>query len=150
MLVLTGTRFGDLQVPEEQVFTFDEGLIGLPLLKRFCLIAAKEDSPFRWMQSLDEPSMAFLIADPNRYLEDYAPVMSDEQAAGLGLEIETPTLVYTTACIPPGRPEAMTLNLAGPLIFNLENRRAAQLVIEDEAYPTKFSAFAQAPLQQAA
>jgi len=141
---LTGTRFGVVEFGEDDVVTFTDGLIGFANLTRFVLISTKEDSPFRWLQSLDQPSIAFLLADPNRYVLDYSPEITDAQAQEMGLDTETPMLIFTTACIPAGQPNDMTLNLAGPIIVNLQTQTARQLVIEDPTYPTKYRVFQEA------
>jgi flagellar assembly factor FliW len=138
MTTLIGTRFGDLTYEQQDVFTLVDGLIGFPNLNDFLLLATKESSPFRWLQSIDEPGLAFLLTDPNQYVLDYAPEIDDNEALRLGLGPETPMMLLTTAVIPKGNPSEMTLNLAGPIILNLNQRVGKQFVIEDESCPTRF------------
>ncbi len=140
--LLTKTaRFGAIEYRPEDVLNFAGGLLGFPACDRFVLIEHKEGSPFRWLQSLDEPSVAFLVVDPGHFVEDFAPEMPDCVANALGLECETPRLVYTIVTIPPGKPRAMTINLAGPIVVNAENRSARQVVLEDVRYPIRFPVF---------
>jgi flagellar assembly factor FliW len=84
------------------------------------------------------------MVDPAQYVADYAPEMPGQVVKRLGLAQETPRLVYTIANIPSGHPEKMTLNLAGPIVINAENRRAVQVILEDLAYPTRHQVFADA------
>lgn len=134
---LNGTRFGTVEFETEDMLTFEEGLIGLPALKHFVLVSTREDSPFRWLQSIEDPAMAFLITEPGRFVADYAPEVSDRDQERLHLDAETPCLVYVTVSIPPGRPEDMTINLAAPLVINARTRTGKQIILEDEAYTIK-------------
>lgn len=143
-MTLTGTRFGDLEVAEQDTIAFPDGLIGFPTAKRFVIICPKAESPFRWLQSLDEPALAFLVTDPANYVPDYAPEISLGAARRLALNEETPRLLLTTVNIPRGKPEAMTLNLAGPIVVNAETRTASQIVLEDGAYTIKHRVFPEA------
>jgi flagellar assembly factor FliW len=140
-MTIDGTRFGAIDYEEEDVLTFREGLIGFPNGRRYLLLSLKDDSPFRWLQSLEEPALAFLVADPAHWLLDYEPVVRKEIAQALALTEETPRFLLTTAVIPPGRPDEMTLNLAGPLLINAETRQGAQVVLEDDAYTIRHRVF---------
>jgi flagellar assembly factor FliW len=142
-MTLTGTRFGDIDFEVEDVVTFSDGLVGFPDTQRFVLVCVKPESPFRWLQSLDEPDLAFLVADPIHFVPDYQLVVAEAEVAGLGLGDDSPPLVFVTANVPRGRPEEMTLNLAGPLVVNAVSRQARQVVVEDEAYTVRHRVFQQ-------
>src|SRR3972149_9019860 len=119
---LTPTRFGRIEYLDEDVLTFKDGIVGFPELQAFLLLSTKPDSPFRWLQSIDMPELAFLVADPARLMSDYAPELPTEQLAELQIGVDTPTLLYTTASIPRGKPHDLTLNLAGPIVVNAQLR----------------------------
>jgi flagellar assembly factor FliW len=138
------SRFGDIEFSTDDVITFVHGLVGLPDLQQYILIQHKENSPFRWMQSLDDGNIAFLVVDPGAYVSDYAPEMPVSAAETLQLSDETPYLVYTIANIPSGKPREMTLNLAGPIVINAESRQALQIVLEEDRFPIRFRAFSEA------
>lgn len=132
--VLTGTRFGAIEFEDLDVVTFGEGLIGFPGLRQFLLLAQGEDSPFQWLQSIDEPGLAFLVTDPTFFVNGYEPELEDAQAELLGLIDETPRLLRTTVRL-IGRPaEEVSLNLAAPIVLNLERRIGKQVVFDNEAY----------------
>lgn len=140
-MTLQTPRFGTLEFESEDVITFDDGLIGFPEARQFVLLNHKPDSPFRWLQSVDDPALAFLVATPESFVPDYAPEISQDQADRLQLKESTPTIVFTTVAIPAGKPEEMTINLAGPLIVNADARKARQIVLEDSAYTVKHRVF---------
>lgn len=135
------TRFGSVRYTDADVVTFAGGLVGFPDFESFVLIQHDEDSQFRWMQSTDVGSVAFLVVDPARYVEDYELELADSVAEALALDEGTPRLVYTIVSIPPGKPEEMTINLAGPIIINMESGRAKQVVMDDEQYAIKHRVF---------
>ncbi|MHB8637524.1 MAG: flagellar assembly protein FliW [Fimbriimonadaceae bacterium] len=143
-LLFDTTRFGTVGYTDADVVLFNDGPVGFPEHRRFLLLCHKPDSPFRWLQSLDEPQLAFLITDPASWVPTYAPTISDADVERLGLIASAPRLVYVTVTIPPGKPEEMTVNLAGPILIDLERRLAIQLVLQDETYTTKHRVFPQA------
>lgn len=144
------TRFGALEFSTMDVVTLDEGLLGFPGRSRFVVIQHKEGSPFCWLQSVDAGDLAFLVIDPAHYVPDYAPELPDETANQLGLSEETPRLVYTIVTIPKGKPDDMTLNLAGPILINLEERKAKQIVVEDTRYAIRHRVFPEQKMGQTA
>jgi len=149
-LAIDTARFGRIEFESGDIVTFAGGLLGFPALHRFVLIQHREGSAFRWMQSLEDSKIAFLVVDPGNYLADYAPMMPEATAKTLELTEDTPRLVYTIVTIPRGKPEEMTLNLAGPLVINAETGQAHQIVIEDDAFPIRYRVFAENEKTQAA
>ncbi len=136
---LLTTRFGAVEYHADDVIEFRQGLIGFPDLQSFLVLQHKEGSPFRWLQSIDDPAVAFLMTEPLIYCPDYAPDLDERTATELEISEETARLVFCLVTIPKGQPEAMTLNLAGPILINAENKRAKQVVLEDPRYEIKYS-----------
>lgn len=141
-MTINGTRFGDIDYTADDVITFPEGIIGFPDQRTYLLLNHKPNTPFRWLQSLEEASLAFLVAFPEVLVPDYAPEIDDATANELGLTTETPRLLLSTVTIPPGKPEEMTTNLLGPIIINGTTMIAKQVVLHDDAYTVKHRVFA--------
>jgi len=136
---IDSTRFGRIEVDEEAVITFPQGLFGFESCRRFVVLCLDEKSPFRWLQSLEEPNVAFVVIEPSQFMPDYAPTISDADAHALGLDADTPYLTFVIVTVPPGKPEEMTANLMGPIIINASTRIARQVIVEDDCYTTKHS-----------
>jgi len=147
-MTLSGTRFGDIEFGPTDVVFFKEGLIGFPQLQEFVLISHRDDSPFRWLQSVQEPALAFLCAIPQHFFPTFNPTVSVAVVEALKLSEDTDRYVLTTASIPKGKPEEMTLNLAAPILVNAQTRGALQFVIDDEAYTVKHRVFQEAKVKQ--
>jgi flagellar assembly factor FliW len=135
MMNLAGTRFGTVEFDEAEVLRLEGGLVGLPALQSFVLFEAKPGSPFSWLQSLDDPSMAFLVAEPSRYVSGY----EDEVVRRCPSVAEA--VVLATATVPPGKPRDTTLNLSGPIVLDATTRKGKQMVLEDAAYTTRYRVF---------
>lgn len=138
---LEGTRFGAIVYDPAEAVEFPDGLIGFEDAHRFVTISAGERSPFLWLQSLEIPELAFLLADPDAFAPEYAPAIPGAALAALGVADEAPYLLWTTANVPAGRPRDATLNLAAPIVVDPVSRRGAQIVLDGDAYPIRYRAF---------
>jgi flagellar assembly factor FliW len=78
-LIVDSSRFGSLEIPTEEVIEFPNGLIGLGG-KRYALVAGSEDGAFRWLHSLDDPSIALPVANPWSFFADYEVELSDSDS----------------------------------------------------------------------
>ncbi|MER3466449.1 MAG: hypothetical protein C4340_04800 [Armatimonadota bacterium] len=134
-------RFGTIEFEEDEVLLFPEGILGFEECKRYVVLQHGECSPFFWLQSLDRPEVAFLVADPAGFEPTYAPEMPPGVAQLLRLDENTPRLVYAILSIPHGKPKQMTANLAGPIVVNVAERLACQVVVEDGQWSTKHPVF---------
>jgi flagellar assembly factor FliW len=140
----TSSRLGTFEINEESVLTFPSGLLGFPESRRYVILDHDMAAPFKWLQSLDEPALAFVIIDPDLVLTAYrvevsAEAMAEVQAQG---EEELSTAVILT--IPSDDPSHITANLRGPLLMNLRSKLCKQLVLSDEV-PTRHPLFPLAP-----
>lgn len=127
-------RFGEISVEPADIITFPQGMIGFPNCPDYVLIQHQANSPFYWLQSLSIAELAFLVVVPTIFVPDYAPEVNLAVVEEIGISEETPHIVYTVVNIPRGRPDEMTLNLAGPIVIQPETRRAKQLVLEESKY----------------
>lgn len=130
-------RFGEVVVDEDRTIHFVEPVLGFPNSKRYVILDHSEDSPFKWLQSADEPDLAFVVTNPQFFKIPYEFELSDEQAAELALTQAEDALVLTIVNIPQGDPAKMTANLLGPIIINQAQRKAKQVVLNDSAFSTK-------------
>lgn len=135
---ITTKLFGDIEVDEDRLIKFPQGIIGFPDLTDFLLIHDSEsEGGIRWMQSVQEPAFAMPVIDPLIVMPDYNPRIEDDLLGPLGDVTEENTLVLVTITV-PHEIEKMTVNLKGPIIINGDNRKANQIITEDDKYPVKF------------
>ncbi|MDH5668489.1 MAG: flagellar assembly protein FliW [Nitrospira sp.] len=141
MMKYTSSRFGALDVVDESVLTFPSGMLGFPENRRYVLLDHDTAAPFKWLQSLEEPALAFVIMDPDLFLaNDYRIDVSDDAMAEVqaGASDDLSTAVVLT--IPSDDPGRVTANLRGPLLMNLRTKLCKQLVLSEE-FPTRHPLF---------
>jgi flagellar assembly factor FliW len=127
-------HFGSIRVAEDQIITVRPGLLGFPHQHRYILIQHAQESPFLWLQSLDEPTLAFVVLDPAHLIPDYQPAPLDLLLKQVQAQSPQDLKILVILTIPPGRPQDMTANLMGPLVINLKTRQGKQLVLERSPY----------------
>ncbi len=139
-MLVKSTRFGDLEVTEDQIIDFPYGIPGFPDEKRFVFLDYQPDSPFYFLQSAIEPNLTFLLIDPFSFFNDYEFALDDDAAAEIGLSRDNPPSVFNIATVKGGL-ETMTANLLAPVVINARDRKGRQIVLEKTDYPTRFVLF---------
>lgn len=124
-------------VDEEHTLEISEGLFGFENYKKFALIESGYP-PFIWLQSLDEKALAFLLVDPFLICNDYEADIDDESLKKISVTSPEDVIVMAVVTIPSDG-KAITANLQGPLIINKKNRKAAQVILNDNRWTTKFA-----------
>ena len=135
--------FGEIEISEEKIVTFQDGIIGFPEMKRFALLHDEErgaGAGIRFLQSLDEPGFAMPVMDPLVVKPDYDPEVDDELLASAGDITAENLLVLVTVSI-PGDLKKMSVNLQGTIIINIDEHKACQLIVENSSYPVKFPVY---------
>ncbi len=146
--IIQTARFGEVSVDEERVIQFIEPILGFSDSARYVILDHAEDSPFKWLQSADDPELAFVVTNPKLFGIDYEFALSDETAEHLTLHSAEDALVMTIVNIPQEDPSKMTTNLLGPIVVNQASRKALQVVLHDSGYSTKTRLIPDEVLQQ--
>lgn len=132
--------FGEVTIADDKIITFENGIIGFPDMKRFTLIHDEErgtDAGIRFLQSLDEPGFALPVMDPLVIKADYDPKVDDEILGNMGDLTAENILVLVSVTVPSDLTQ-MSINLQGPFVINVDNRKACQIIVDGEEYPVKF------------
>ena len=137
---LKTSRFGEVAVDDSAVISFPDGMVGFPDASRYVIFDGPEGTPFKWLQSVDRPELAFAICDPLLFKADYKVAVPDEELSSLQIEKPEDLVVCVILSI-PSDPWKMTANLLGPVIFNAEKRLGKQLVLTGPEYTTKHPVF---------
>ncbi len=122
---------------EDLCVQFPEGLLGFEHIKSFRLFEPQEGYPLKFLQSVEEPDIAFTCIDVASIQPEYEVALSDDEAATLALEEPNDAMVVALVVIPKD-PRQMTANLAGPLVINCKTRIGRQIVLNTEKFPLKF------------
>lgn len=136
-MLLETKHFGEIEIIEENVLSFDSGLPGFENIKKYIVIDnPDEQSIFKWLQSVDDPQLAFAVINPFQIRADYDFEISDEDATDLGIENNKDILVYSILVVPDDLTK-VSMNLKAPVIINARNRKGAQIVLDTDKYTVR-------------
>lgn len=139
-MIIETKAFGQVEITDDKIITFPGGIIGFPNMKRFTLLHDEEkgvSAGIRWLQSLEEPGFAMTVIDPLMVKEDYNPEIDDELLTGIGEVTSDNLLVLVTVRVPSDLKQ-MSVNLQGPIIINVDERKACQIIVDTDSYPVRF------------
>ncbi len=134
-------RFGEIEVEDGRVFEFVLPIIGFNELKKFVILDLNKDSFFKWLQSVEDPGLAFPIVSVFSMNVDYTLDLSDNVVEALKIKQVESLLVMNIASIPQDNPQGTTLNLLAPLVFNLDEYLAGQVILSGSGYNVSFPLF---------
>lgn len=140
------TRFGVIEIAEDRVITFPRGLLGFPEHRRYCLLEPGDDACFFWLQSMEDPSLAFVVTDPALFVPDYSVPVRPEQMEELSLDKLEDAQVFV---IVNKVENQLTGNLQGPLVVNTLSREGQQLVLAEKRWTTRHALVTLAETAQA-
>jgi len=133
---ITTSRFGTIDVDFSKVIEMKGPILGFERLRKFALIRHDSQSPFWWLQSAEDGTVAFVVVDPFMVKMDYEPVIGDDDIRLL--EIASPADVLVLAIVTIRKePFAATVNLRAPVIVHAAKRIAKQIVLE--TYPVQYA-----------
>jgi flagellar assembly factor FliW len=130
------TRFGTIEIDDERVLAFSDGLIGFPESRRFVLLEHSEDNPFHWLQCVDDPNLALVVMDPLLLKPDFRKEIPKRSLQEIGLKKPQDAAVLTTVTICEDQ-RRITTNLLGPLVIHPETRKGKQVIMDGSDYSTK-------------
>ncbi len=133
-MIIETSRFGNLEVDDSRLISFEEGVLGFPEQHEYALVQTGEGSGFYWLQAVGTPELAFVVTDPRLFVADYkVPVKSDDlKTIELADASDAQVFVIVNKV-----GDMLTGNFQGPLVVNVQNRRARQLVLSDRRYSTR-------------
>ena len=134
------TRFGLVEVSETSCYAFKEGILGFPAQTRYALFDNPGGGPLKWLQALEDPSLAFVCCDPTLFLPGYRAAVKREDVVDIALDRMEDGHVLVILVIGKD-PSETTANLLGPVILNLPKRLGKQLVLSDVDYSSRHPIF---------
>ncbi len=136
-MVLNTRCFGEVELKEEKILHFSAGLPGFEHIKDYVILEnSDEESTFKWLQSIDEPQLAFVIVNPFIFVEDYDFVLSDETIEKLEIDNESDVAVYAIVVVPDDL-KKISMNLKAPIVVNAGKMKAAQIILDTDKYTVR-------------
>jgi flagellar assembly factor FliW len=125
-ITIDSTRFGSLEVSDDAVIEFPNGLIGLGGT-RYTLLARDESAPFLWLHSVDDGSLAIPVTSPWNFFSSYEVEISDSEAARIGVDSSENAEVLVTVRAGESLDD-FRANLRAPIL--VANGRGHQVINE--------------------
>lgn len=133
-MVIQTTRFGPVEVDDDRLIEFPAGLLGFASARRFALLQPDDRGIFFWLQSAENPDLAFVVSDPALWVDDFSAPLRDEQAVEIG--VREPSELQTFVIV-NRRGGSLTANFQGPLVISAATRRGLQLVLAERRWSTR-------------
>ena len=127
------SRFGEIEYDPDNTLLFPEGLIGFEKLRNFIVMPNEKEGPLFWIQSIEDPQVAFVLTDPTSFYFDYKVIPDGRERRKMGIDEDGECLVVSVVTVAQDR--KITLNLAAPILFAPSTNQALQVILEG----TKFN-----------
>ena len=122
------TRFGILEVADKELITFPWGIPGFEEIKSYVLLEYK-NGPFQWLQSVDEPAVAFVVCSPDFLGLVYTAPIAKKNL----IKVENDDdLVFLNIVSFDREKGAIRFHIKSPLLFNVAARIGYQWTMESD------------------
>lgn len=133
MLIVQSAMYGELKVREDEIVTLVQGMPGFEGYTRFAVIRLEEEGPFRVLQSLEDPDISFIIANPYYFFADYDIGLTEAVQEELSIQRTEEVEVWSVVTANEHIKDA-TINLMAPLIVNGAKRVGKQVILHESGY----------------
>jgi len=131
------TRFDEIEFNEGEVIRATKGILGFPHLTRYLVIQQEENNCFKWLQSIEDPAIAFVVANPLDLFSQYRIKVNPSELEDLKCKRIESLVVLVIITVPQDNPAEISANLLGPILVNPFERLAKQVVLTNSPYTTK-------------
>lgn len=131
------TRFGEIDIKESELIVMKGPILGFEHLSRFILLIYDKATPLCWLQSAEDPSIAFVVINPRIIRPDYNPTILEEDLKFMDIKHSEDIALLTIVTV-RSQPFRVTANIRAPILVNAETRMARQIVLDDPDYPIQY------------
>ncbi|MFC1591859.1 flagellar assembly protein FliW [Thermodesulfobacteriota bacterium] len=133
---ITTSRFGELDIDKSREINFAEGILGFAKYHAYVLLDHDAHKPFKWLQSIENGELAFVVTDPLTVIPDYTAAVSKQDVDAIQLDSLEKAVVLCIVTIGKGC-SSVTANLVAPIIINPDAMLAKQVILYDSPYSIK-------------
>lgn len=134
------TRFGTLDVNDDVVIRMTKPVLGFEQYRTYVIVETDDFEPFKWLQSVEDADLAFVIVNPSLFFPDYTIEVNPKEIEELEVAGVDDIVTYSIVTI-PSEYTRMTANLQGPILINSRTRLAKQLVLVNSRHGIKHRLF---------
>ena len=136
-MLLKTQNFGEIEIREEEIIEFTKPIVGFDDYKQYILLSKESIFPTFWLQSVDNPKLAFPVVSPFFVDENYSIKLQPHDFEDIHLKEFEDVLVLTLLVVPQDV-SLMRTNLRAPIIYNPVKKRAKQVILQEEKYPIHY------------
>ncbi|MEK5524094.1 flagellar assembly protein FliW [Heyndrickxia sp. FSL W8-0423] len=133
---------GETEINEKDVLHFEKGIPGFPEEHKFILLPLPDQALFTIMQSLQTAGLAFVLTSPFNFIDKYEFALDESTMEQLFIESQEDISVFTIVTVQDPF-EKTTANLQAPIVLNIKNNKAKQVILNDSPYKIKHPLFEQ-------
>lgn len=140
-MIINTDGFGEVEIDEKYILHFPVGIYGFEDVKEYALLEQGDDEfPVMIMQSIHNTFPSFVVLDPYFIKQDFSPQLPKEALK----ELKATTmdnLRFLVIAVVPKNINEMTVNLKSPVVINIENNLAMQVILENPDYSVRHRVF---------
>lgn len=129
---------GKIDVAINEVIRFSVGLPGFSEENEFILLELPGNPTFQIMQSINTPTLAFILTNPYHFYQDYAFKLDEQTIEFLKVKDVKDVSVFTIVTLKSPF-HSSTLNLQAPIIIHVAEKIGKQYILDQTSYQTKAS-----------
>lgn len=134
---LDTTRFGEIEIEEEKIIHFEEGLLGFEKSRKFTILSGEADSLFKWLQCVDDGSLAFIVVEPDLFIDGYFLDLSESDVRKMEVEAPGDVNILCIVTIPEDT-RKISANLQGPIVINSRRKVGRQVISTNESHKLRY------------
>lgn len=138
---LTLARFGseEVEIDPNTLIAFPNGMPGFEDCKRFKLFHSGDSPTIFWLQSIDDLSVVFSLADPDLLKASYELTLTDEEQSALrveaGDELNIAVILSQQEDNNLNAQNAILAHFRSPIVFNVTKQIGLQKLLSEAELP---------------
>ena len=137
-LILESYHYGKIAYDKSELIKFEKGLLGFEDLKKFIIREIEENKSFRLLHSVEDSKIAFVVINPFEFKDSYEIDIEEEVIERLNIQNESDVMLFNTVTL-HNDPSKITTNLRAPIVINVLNKKAEQVILKTEEFKIKHS-----------
>ncbi|MCM3722475.1 flagellar assembly protein FliW [Solibacillus isronensis] len=128
---ITTAYMGEVEINPSQIIKFEHGLPGFEDEKEFIQLPLSEGSAYQVLQSVKTAGLAFIITSPYALIKNYNFDLEDSVIQALDIKSAGDVAVFVIVSL-KDMLEKSTVNMKAPIVLNIENQKAKQIILEED------------------
>jgi flagellar assembly factor FliW len=141
MQTLISSRLGEITYTDDDVFIFPRGIPAFEKHHNWLLAGEEDNNAIKWLQNIEDGDLALPVTTPDAVMPDYNAKIPEDELDLVGSRDFTDLALLIVVSIPEAAPWNMTANLRAPILINMKNRKAVQVIALNEEYPIRHVVF---------